>query len=83
MKYQAENSTEYNKQLDELAKEAMKCILNGAYSHPVILAQLGDIADQNKVSMIQEISDRSYSMAAVMMKHRNKFLMINKTDSKN
>ncbi len=85
MKQKPDNVIEYNKQLDELAKEAMKCILNGAYYHPVTLAQLGEIAAQNKVSMVLEIAERSYTMATIMMKHRRKFLMKdegNSTDTK-
>lgn len=64
---------EYNKQLDIIALESLKCILAGVYSNPIILAQLGEMADINKVSVAQEIAERSYVMAQTMLKWRNKF----------
>lgn len=75
MKPKTNNPEEYNKQLDELAKEAMKCILRGAYSNPIILGQLGQVAIDNKLSIDEEVAERSYLIASVMLKRRTPFLM--------
>ncbi len=77
MKSKNINIEEYNKQLDILAQEAMKCTLTAAYSHPTILTILNDAAIANNLTIAQEIADRSYVMATTMLKYRHKFLMKN------
>lgn len=70
----------YNDQLDEIALQAMYCILRGTYSHPVILQQMDEIALKNNRSITQEISHRSYGMAAIMLQTRKEYLKIKDDD---
>lgn len=61
-------------QLDDIAKEAMICLLNGTYSHPAILIQMDEVAVKNKRSLSQEIAHRSYEMAAIMLQTRKQYI---------
>ncbi len=60
--------------VDDLAKEAMKAILQGLYSHPNMLGMMADIAAENKKSVNQEVAERSYLMAIAMVKRKHEVL---------
>lgn len=66
---------QYNLALDSLAEKAMHSILRSIYSNPIMLEQMGEIAAENKRPLVDEISDRSYLMAASMLRIRKEYLM--------
>lgn len=70
----------YDQQLDEIALEAMKCILSGTYSHPGILLEMEKIATDRGRSTIQEVAVRAYGMAAVMLQTRKEYISGNGKD---
>lgn len=73
----------YNEQLDELAQTAMACILNGAFSHPIILTDLDKSAKDKGKSLAQEIAFLSYEQATMMMQTRKTYLKSGIDDKSN
>lgn len=58
--------------LDELAQEAMKSILIGLHSNPIMFEIMDSLAKEQKHSINQEIAERSYLIATAMLKCREK-----------
>lgn len=67
---------DYNEQLDSLASETMQSILIGIYGNPLTLKLLDDAAKDRNKSLADEIAERSYIMAAIMMRVRKDYLKI-------
>ena len=83
MKARQLTADEYNKKLDELALEAMKCILGGADRSPIVLSMLFDAGQARQISATAEVTERSYEMAAMMLKYRKQYLMTDDGTSNN
>lgn len=83
MKAKQLTTDEYNEKLDELALEAMKSILAGAYRNPLVLSMIFDAGQARQIPATQEVAERSYEMAAMMLKLRGKYLMTDDGTSNN
>ena len=56
--------------IDDIALEAMKCILGNVYQSPQMLTMMVDVGAANNQSAAEEIAERAYLQAEAMLKKK-------------
>lgn len=74
---------QYNDKIDSFALQAMDSILKGIYSNPLMLVELDKIAKEGNKSLADEVAERSYIIAAVVMRVRKKYIINGKESNDN